>query len=80
MPYLKLGRSIPNRPWTRDAKFTADVVAISPDVSGLLSEVPIVDNQLVKKGQVLMVIDRQRYEQALNQAEADVEYFKTLAR
>lgn len=66
-------------PWTRDAKFTADVVAISPDVSGLLSEVPIVDNQLVKKGQVLMVIDRQRYEQALNQAEADVEYFKTLA-
>lgn len=65
-------------PWTRDAKFTADVVAISPDVSGLLSEVPVVDNQLVKKGQVLMVIDRQRYQQAVNQAEADVAYFQAL--
>ena len=66
-------------PWTRDAKFTADVVAIAPDVSGLLSEVPVVDNQLVKKGQILMVIDRPRYEQALNQAEADVAYFQALA-
>lgn len=28
-------------PWTRDAKFTADVVAIAPDVSGLLTEVPV---------------------------------------
>ena len=45
-------------PWTRDAKFTADVVAIAPDVSGLLTEVPVVDNQLVKKGQVLFVVDR----------------------
>lgn len=66
-------------PWTRDAKFTADVIAISPDVSGLLSQVSVVDNQLVKKGQVLMVIDRPRYEQALNQAEADVAYFQALA-
>lgn len=45
-------------PWTRDAKFTADVVAIAPDVSGLLTDVPVVDNQLVKKGQVLFVVDR----------------------
>ena len=50
-------------PWTRDAKFTADVVAIAPDVSGLLTDVPVVDNQLVKKGQVLFVVDRPRYEQ-----------------
>ena len=59
-------------PWTRDAKFTADVVAIAPDVSGLLTDVPVVDNQLVKKGQVLFVVDRPRYEQALAQASTDV--------
>ena len=66
-------------PWTRDAKFTADVVAIAPDVSGLLTEVPVVDNQLVKKGQVLFVVDRPRYEQALAEASADVAYYQTLA-
>ena len=37
-------------PWTRDAKFAADVVAISPDVTGLITDVPVHDNQLVKKG------------------------------
>lgn len=36
-------------PWTRDAKFSADVVAIAPDVSGLLTEVLVHDNQQVKK-------------------------------
>ncbi|MFI8417987.1 p-hydroxybenzoic acid efflux pump subunit AaeA [Serratia sp. NPDC078593] len=66
-------------PWTRDAKFTADVVAIAPDVSGLLTQVPLQDNQLVKKGQVLFVIDQPRYQQALAEANADVAYYKTLA-
>ncbi|MGL5384834.1 MAG: p-hydroxybenzoic acid efflux pump subunit AaeA [Enterobacterales bacterium] len=66
-------------PWTRDAKFTADVVAIAPDVSGLLTDVPVTDNQLVKQGQILMVIDQPRYQQALAEANADVAYYQTLA-
>jgi p-hydroxybenzoic acid efflux pump subunit AaeA len=66
-------------PWTRDAKFTADVVAIAPDVSGLLTDVPIIDNQLVKAGQILFVIDQPRYQQALAEANADVAYYQTLA-
>jgi p-hydroxybenzoic acid efflux pump subunit AaeA len=66
-------------PWTRDAKFTADVVAIAPDVSGLLTDVPITDNQLVQQGQILMVIDQPRYQQALAEANADVAYYQTLA-
>ena len=37
-------------PWTRDARFSADVVAIAPDVSGLITQVNVHDNQLVKKG------------------------------
>lgn len=65
-------------PWTRDAKFAADVIAISPDVSGLISQVLVVDNQLVGKGQVLFVIDQLRYQQQLAQANADVSYYQTL--
>jgi len=66
-------------PWTRDAKFTADVVAIAPDVSGLVTDVPVVDNQLVKKGDVLFKIDQPRYQQVLAEANADVAYYKAMA-
>ena len=65
-------------PWTRDARFSADIVAIAPDVSGLISQVNIKDNQLVKKDQVLFVIDQPRYQKALAEAEADVSYYQTL--
>lgn len=79
MAIFKVWAFYTESPWTRDAKFTADVVAIAPDVSGLLTEVPIKDNQLVQKGQVLLVIDQPRYQQALAEAEADVAYYQTLA-
>ncbi|MEZ3501724.1 p-hydroxybenzoic acid efflux pump subunit AaeA [Pantoea sp. KPR_PJ] len=65
-------------PWTRDARFAADVVAISPDVTGLITDVPVHDNQLVKKGDTLFVVDRPRYQKALDQAQADVEYYQAL--
>ena len=52
-------------PWTRDARFSADVVAIAPDVSGLITQVNVHDNQLVKKGQVLFTIDQPRYQRRL---------------
>ena len=65
-------------PWTRDARFSADVVAIAPDVSGLITEVDVKDNQLVKKGQTLFIIDRPRYQKALAEAEADVAYYLSL--
>ena len=67
-------------PWTRDARFSADIVAIAPDVSGLISQVNIKDNQLVKKDQVLFVIDQPRYQKALAEDEADVSYYQTLAQ
>lgn len=66
-------------PWTRDAKFTADVVAMAPDVAGLVTSVPVEDNQLVSKGQVLFTIDQPRYQVALAQANADVSYYQALA-
>lgn len=66
-------------PWTRDARFSADVVAIAPDVAGLITEVNVHDNQLVQKGQVLFTIDRPRYQKAVEEAEADVAYYNALA-
>ncbi|ADP11146.1 p-hydroxybenzoic acid efflux pump subunit AaeA [Erwinia pyrifoliae] len=65
-------------PWTRDARFTADVVAIAPDVSGLISEVRVRDNQLVQKDQVLFTIDQPRYQKALDEAQADVAYYQAV--
>jgi p-hydroxybenzoic acid efflux pump subunit AaeA len=66
-------------PWTRDARFSADVVAIAPDVAGLITAVNVHDNQLVKKDQVLFTIDQPRYQKALEEAQADVAYYQALA-
>jgi p-hydroxybenzoic acid efflux pump subunit AaeA len=66
-------------PWTRDARFSADVVAIAPDVAGLITAVNVRDNQLVKQNQVLFTIDQPRYKKALEEAEADVSYYQALA-
>jgi len=59
-------------PWTRDGRIRADIVQVSPDVSGLVTEVCVKNNQDVKKGDVLFVLDRPRYELALRQAETSV--------
>ena len=61
-----------NAPWTRDGKVRADVVAVTPDVSGLVTEVLVHDNQHVHKGDVLFRIDPDRFDLALRQAEAIV--------
>ena len=57
-------------PWTRDGKIRADIVQVSPDVSGLVTEVLVKNDQVVRTGQVLFVIDRPRYELAERQATA----------
>lgn len=57
-------------PWTRDARVRADVVTIAPDVSGWVVELKVQDNQQVKAGDLLMNIDRERYQAALDKARA----------
>ena len=59
-------------PVTRDGKVRADMVPVAADVSGLVTEVKVADNQKVQKGDVLFIIDRPRYRLALEQAEANV--------
>ena len=59
-----------NSSWTRDGRVRADTVMVAPDVSGLVSELPIVDNQAVKKGDLLFQIDKVRFEHVLDVANA----------
>lgn len=59
-------------PWTRDGRVRADIIRIAPDVSGLVTNVAVRDNQFVHKGDILFSIDKSRYAQALAQAEASL--------
>ncbi|KIG10323.1 efflux RND transporter periplasmic adaptor subunit [Caballeronia concitans] len=61
-----------DEPWTRDGRVRAEVVNIAPDVSGAVVQLPVRDNQYVKKGDLLMEIDPSHYQIAVEQAEANV--------
>src|SRR5262249_51698054 len=60
-------------PWTRDATVRVYVVTMAPEVSGRIVELPVVDNQYVRKGDLLMVIDPTNYTIAVSQATAGVQ-------
>lgn len=59
-------------PWTRDGRVRADVVRVTPDIGGLVTSVAVKDNQQVKAGDLLFVIDRPRYSLAVEQDEARI--------
>src|ERR1700730_6148873 len=59
-------------PWTRDARVRAEVVTVAPDVSGYVADMRVRNDQFVKKGDILFVVDRERYRLALADAEATV--------
>jgi RND family efflux transporter MFP subunit len=59
-------------PWTRDGRVRADVVTVAADVSGLVSDVFVHDNEKVTKGQPLFRIDQRRFQYALEEAKASV--------
>lgn len=61
-----------DEPWTRDGAVQADVVQVSADVSGLVTQILVHDNQLVHAGDVLFVVDQERYAAQLDQAQAAV--------
>ncbi len=61
-----------SRPWTRDAQVRANVVGIAPRVSGPIIQIPIEDNQPVKKGDLLFEIDPATFQAALDNATAQL--------
>jgi len=59
-------------PWTRDGTVRTYVVQMAPEVAGRIVELPLIDNQFVHKGDLLLVIEPTDYKIALDLAEAAV--------
>ena len=58
------------RPQTDDATVRANFVGMAPQVSGHIMEIHVRDNQQVRKGDLLFVIDERPYRIALDRARA----------
>jgi membrane fusion protein (multidrug efflux system) len=58
---------------TDDAYIGGDMALISPKVTGYVAKVNVVANQLVKAGDVLVTLDAGDYQNALDQAQAQVD-------
>jgi len=57
-------------PWTRDGQVRTQVIQVTPRVNGMVMKIHIVDNQKVKKGDLLFEIDPSQYKIKVKQAEA----------
>src|SRR5260370_20122052 len=57
-------------PWTRDGRVVANSVTIAAEVSGRIVDVRVRENQCIKKGDILFIIDQSTYKAALHSAEA----------
>jgi len=57
-------------PWTRDGRLRVQVASVAPEISGKITELRIVDNQFVHKGDVLYVIDPFDFDVALRNNKA----------
>jgi len=60
-------------PWTRDGRVRVQVASVAPQVSGQIVELRVTDNQTVKKGDVLYVIDPFDFDVAIASAEAEMD-------
>ena len=56
---------------TDDAYVESHLVKIAPRVSGQIEEIFITDNQAIKEGDVIAIIDDKDYEVRFNQADAN---------
>ena len=60
-------------PWTRDGQVRAEVIQITPRVSGPIVALPIRDNQFVKAGDLLFEVDPRTFQASLDQARAQLD-------
>ena len=58
------------KPWTRDGQVRANVVGVACRVAGPIIQIPIRDNQSVKKGDLLFEIDHSNYIATVKNAQA----------
>jgi len=57
-------------PWTRDGQVRTQVIQVTPRVNGMITKIEVVDNQKVKKGDLLFEIDPSAYKIKVDQAKA----------
>ena len=62
-----------SNPWTRNGQVRANIIQVAPRVSGPIVQLPIVDNQSVKAGELLFEIDPRTYQASLDQASANLD-------
>jgi multidrug resistance efflux pump len=60
-------------PWTRDGTVRAYVVVTAPEVAGRIVALPVADDQFVRKGDLLMVIDPRDFVNARDQAKGQLD-------
>ncbi|WP_162922158.1 biotin/lipoyl-binding protein [Asaia bogorensis] len=70
--FLVLDR-LHSRPRTEDAYIAANIVHLAPEVSGRIVSLPVHDNQKVRRGDILYVIDPEPYTYRVQQAQAQVD-------
>lgn len=56
---------------TDDATIASDVISVAPQVSGTVLKVDVKENELVKKGQILVELDDATFKTAVAQAQAN---------
>jgi multidrug resistance efflux pump len=69
---LHVTRLLYHRPRTDDAQVRANIVGIAPHVCGPITELLVVDNQEVREGDLLFVIDPRPFEVELERARANL--------
>jgi multidrug efflux system membrane fusion protein len=65
-------RRVVRYPETDDAVVTADIIGVVPQVSGTITELHVKDNQRVKQGDLLLIIDPRPYEFAVQRARGEL--------
>ncbi|WEK18598.1 MAG: HlyD family secretion protein [Candidatus Pedobacter colombiensis] len=65
-----------NNEETNDAQIDQYVTPVATRISGYVKEVRYIENQFVRKGDTLIIIDGNEYKSHLDQAQADIAYTK----
>src|SRR5271156_60102 len=60
-------------PWTRDGRVRVQVVDVAAQIAGQVVDLQVADNQFVRKGDVLFVVDPKYYSLKLTEAETTVQ-------
>lgn len=60
------------KPWTRDGQVQANIITVASRVTGPVVQVEFKDNEYVKKGDLLFVVDKSKFLAAVNQAKAQL--------